>query len=76
MTEKMMIDRGCFERGCMGLPNPHERLIKEDEVVWLVEGKEWVGLTDKDIQYLQDVYDVASDDYARAIDAMLRERNT
>ena len=46
MNEKLMVDRACFERGCMGLPNPHERLIKEDEVVWLVEGREWVGLTD------------------------------
>ena len=48
MNEKLMVDRACFERGCMGLPNPHERLIKEDEVVWLVEGREWVGLTDEE----------------------------
>jgi len=44
-----MVDRACFERGCMGLPNPHERLIKEDEVVWLVEGREWVGLTEEEL---------------------------
>jgi len=49
MNEKLMVDRACFERGCMGLPNPHERLIKEDEVVWLVEGREWVGLTEDDL---------------------------
>ena len=49
MNEKLMVDRACFERGCMGLPNPHERLIKEDEVVWLVEGREWVGLTEEEL---------------------------
>jgi len=49
MNEKLMVDRACFERGCMGLPNPHERLIKEDEVVWLVEGREWVGLTEDEL---------------------------
>ncbi len=38
--------------------------------------REWVGLTDKEIRYLQDVYDVADADYARAIEAKLKEKNT
>ena len=90
MTEKMMIDRGCFERGCMGLPNPHERLIKEDEVVWLVEGKEWVGLPAEEVNSVyaetQEKVNKHWDDGGttmmfpltlyQAFEAKLRERNT
>jgi len=85
MTEKLMVDRGCFERGCMGLPNPHERLIKEDEVVWLVEGKEWVGLTEYEIKGVLGLSEswVGEDcsipdmiGFAKAIEAKLKERNT
>jgi len=75
MTEKLMVDRACFERGCMGLPNPHERLIKEDEVVWLVEGKEWVGLTDIDLEYLSNKK-LGAYDLCLEVEAMLKERNT
>ena len=37
--------------------------------------REWVGLTHDEIEYLMDVYDVASPDYAKAIEAKLREKN-
>ena len=36
----------------------------------------WVGLTDEEIENLMDVYDVASTDYARTIEAKLKEKNT
>jgi len=82
MNEKLMVDRACFERGCMGLPNPHERLIKEDEVVWLVEGGEWVGLTDEEKAQFVVAYYPSNWDRKTAITLMsdyekyLKEKNT
>ena len=82
MNEKLMVDRACFERGCMGLPNPHERLIKEDEVVWLVEGREWVGLTDEEKAQFVVAYYPSNWDRKTAVSLMndyekyLKERNT
>jgi hypothetical protein len=38
--------------------------------------REWVSLTDEEREELMDNYDVASPDYAKAIEAKLRERNT
>ncbi len=35
----------------------------------------WVGLTDDEREELMDTYDVASTDYARAIEAKLKEKN-
>jgi hypothetical protein len=35
----------------------------------------WAGLTNEEIENLMDVYDVASPDYARAIEAKLKEKN-
>ena len=40
-----------------------------------LEKKPWVGLTYEEIENLMDVYDVASPDYARAIEAKLKEKN-
>jgi len=82
MNEKLMVDRACFERGCMGLPNPHERLIKEDEVVWLVEGREWVGLTDEEKAQFVVAYYPSNWDRKTAVTLMsdyekyLKEKNT
>jgi hypothetical protein len=36
----------------------------------------WVGLTDEEREELMDTYDVASTDYAQAIEAKLKEKNT
>jgi hypothetical protein len=36
----------------------------------------WVGLTDEEREELMDNYDVASPDYAKAIEAKLNEKNT
>jgi len=82
MNEKLMVDRACFERGCMGVPNPHERLIKEDEVVWLVEGREWVGLTDEEKAQFVVTYYPSNWDRKTAVTLMsdyekyLKEKNT
>ena len=82
MNEKLMVDRACFERGCMGLPNPHERLIKEDEVVWWVEGREWVGLTDEEKAQFVVAYYPSNWDRKTAVTLMsdyekyLKEKNT
>jgi hypothetical protein len=38
--------------------------------------REWVGLTDEEREELMDNYDVASPDYAKAIEAKLREKNS
>jgi hypothetical protein len=35
----------------------------------------WVGLTDEEREELMDTYDVASTDYAQAIEAKLKEKN-
>ena len=42
----------------------------------LVAERDWVGLTDEEIESLQDVYDVTDTDYAHAIEAKLKEKNT
>ena len=38
--------------------------------------REWVGLTDDEIETLMDNYDVGDSDYARAIEQLLKEKNT
>ena len=37
--------------------------------------KSWVGLTNEEREELMDIYDVASPDYAKAIEAKLKEKN-
>ena len=70
----MILDRGCFERGCACYD---ERVDKDGiEVV----KKEWVGLTKKDLKPLCDqwkiMYGGYVDEFARAIEAKLKEKNT
>jgi hypothetical protein len=36
----------------------------------------WVGLTDEEREELMDTYDVASTDYAQAIEVKLKEKNS
>ena len=38
--------------------------------------REWVGLTDDEIETLMDNYDVGDSDYARAIEQRLKDKNT
>ena len=70
----MILDRGCFERGCACYD---ERVDKDGiEVI----KKEWVGLTKKDLKPLCDqwkiIYGGYVDEFARAIEAKLKEKNT
>jgi hypothetical protein len=37
--------------------------------------REWVGLTDDEIETLMDNYDVGDSDYARAIEQLLKDKN-
>jgi hypothetical protein len=62
----MILDEGCAERGC---PMHDERETKG--VVFI--RKEWVGLTEDEIQ---NCYGGEIDDFARAIEAKLKEKNT
>ena len=69
----MILDEGCAERGC---PMHDERETKG--VVFI--RKEWVGLTDEEI-YEADplphlMFDQQRIDFAQAIEAKLKEKNT
>ena len=91
MNDKLMVDRDCFERGCMSIPHTHVRPIKEDEVVWMVKEqpeptrwKPWVELTDEQIEEIWGNMPMMLNShnnrtrivFAKAIDAKLKERNT
>ena len=62
----MILDEGCAERGC---PMHDERETKG--VVFI--RKEWVGLTEDEIQ---NCYGGEIDDFARALLAKSKEKNT
>ena len=47
-----------------------------DEMVYVPHKREWVGLTEEEREELMDNYDVASPDYAKAIEAKLKDKNT
>lgn len=67
------------EAALQALHDENMRLGLYDYEIGFIEGKrsrEWVGLTDEEIQHLQDTYDIADYDYARAIEAKLRSKNT
>ena len=49
-------------------------LVPEEGDVPLYEGKEWVGLTDKE-RYLNEARSEEEIEYARAIEAKLKEKN-
>ena len=73
----MILDRGCFERGCACYD---ERVDKDGiEVV----KKEWVGLTDEEIEAFKQSchlggvgYDTFIKRFAIGIEAKLKEKNT
>jgi hypothetical protein len=70
-----IIDRGCWERGCACYDS---RIA--DETVEVVEKRPWVGLTAEDLKLLSAewriVYGAWMDDFARDIEAKLKEKNT
>jgi hypothetical protein len=68
-----LIDEACWDRGC---PCHDDR---ESKGVAVVEKKEWVGLTDEEIQdiRLKTLDSVATNYEAyRAIETKLKEKNT
>ena len=56
--------------------NFYEWLKGHNECLKHPPKREWVGLTDEEREELMDNYDVASPDYAKAIEAKLKEKNT
>ena len=72
----LMADIGCYERGCVCVANQWDADYPS-ECVPMVEYKEWVGLTDEEISKV--LYDSGDPDglpeYARAIEAKLKEKN-
>lgn len=68
------------------LEDPHMETTPSDMEYWdtvhddlyykLTEPREWQSLTDDEIEDLMDIYDIASNDYARAIEAALKEKNS
>jgi hypothetical protein len=52
---------------------------KENEILRVYfeqPNREWQGLTDDEIENLMDTYDIASTDYAKAVETKLKEKNT
>lgn len=63
---------------------PTEEMLKaggfESESCWAnmiaaAPKREWQGLTDEEREELWNTFDVTSDDYVRAIEALLKEKN-
>ena len=62
----MILDRGCYERGCAC----HMPLFDDDYVV--VGSKEWVGVDEAELdKYTPDIRSII-----RLFEAKLKERNT
>ena len=92
MNDRLMVDRDCFERGCMSIPHTHVRAIKDYEVVWMVKDKpeltnvrwkEWRGLTKENADSIECWFreEIENDRFSVEnlivrIEAMLKELNT
>ena len=68
-------DRPCYKCRSQTCDMSCEAALAEPAIKESLTVRPWVGLTDDEIEYLMDVYDVASPDYAKAIEAKLKERN-
>ena len=75
----LMVDIGCYERGCVCVANQWDEEY-QSECVPMVEYKEWVGLTETQIDKLEkefigfpvpNIYN-----FVKAIEAKLKEKNT
>ena len=80
----LMVDVGCYERGCVCVANQWDANY-QSECVPMVEYKEWVGLTEYEIKGVLGLSEswVGEDcsipdmiGFAKAIDAKLKEKNT
>ena len=89
MTEKLMVDRACFERGCACMDNFNVQKVPDD-AVWVKKEKEWVSLTDEEIYEVYEATEKLVGEHwdnggtilmfpttlYQAFEAKLRERNT
>ena len=66
--EPVIIEKACWERGCAC----YDYRLDEGVEVTLV--REWVGLTDEE-RYLNDGRSEEEIEYAKAIEAKLKEKN-
>ena len=66
----MIADKGCAERGCPCYDS------RDGPGVEMTERKEWVGLTVEEIKNTYFTTRADFVDYARAIEAKLKEKNT
>jgi hypothetical protein len=67
----MILDRGCFERGCAC----YDERVDKDGIEVIKE--EWVGLTDEEVSALLWKLSLgAVDEDVRTIEAKLKEKNT
>jgi len=67
--ETMIADQACAERGCAC------RDYRDGPGVEMVR-REWQGLTDEELEVLNDCGDTDSYQFAKAIEAKLKEKNT
>ena len=67
-----LIDKACYERGCAC----YDSRFDNDGVE--VVRREWVGLTEVDWKHLYDEFAMGQelDEFAEAIEAKLKEKNT
>ena len=74
--EPVIIEKACWERGCACYDH------RVDEGVKVTLAREWQGLTDEEIKTLWNSIircaptEVRLDNFARAIEAKLKEKNT
>jgi len=69
----LMVDIGCYERGCVCVANQWDANYKS-ECVPMVEYKEWVGLTDKELEEFSEAK-LGSYDLCLEVEAKLKEKN-
>ena len=67
-----LIDKACYERGCAC----YDSRVDNDGVE--VVRRKWVGLTEADWKHLYDEFAMGQelDEFAEAIEAKLKEKNT
>jgi len=69
----LMVDIGCYERGCVCVANQWDEEY-QSECVPMVEYKEWVGLTDKELEEFSEAK-LGSYDLCLEVEAKLKEKN-
>ena len=65
----MIIDRGCLERGCACYDE------RDGDGVEIIK-REWVGLTEDEVESWRGNYDFFDSALVREVEAKLKEKNT